>query len=310
MDTIKAAANKSDIKAELKKIRLLKVSPLGNHEIYIFNHNESPLLMEEVGKLREITFRHAGGGTGMAIDIDEFDTCEKPFTQLIIWNPATEEIMGGYRYIIGNDIPIKDGQIITPTGELFKSSPKFSTEYVPKMLELGRSFVIPDYQASGEIRKGIYVLENLWVGLGSLAAEFVSIYYYFGKFTMYTNYNIYARDLLLNFLYRYFPDNEKLCIPFKQIEIQHTAEELNKPFVWNDYDHDYRTLANLVKEHSETIPPLVNSYMNLSKTMKVFGTSINDHFGGVEETGILINIDEIVESKSKRYGIYNRHHNL
>ena len=303
MKVIIDAFDKEIIKNELKKIRLLKVSPYGNQEIYIFTNEESPILMQEVGRLREITFRHAGGGTGEEVDIDDYDINDNPFSQLIIWNPQEEEIMGGYRYIFGNRIAVKDGKLDTPTGKLFDTTEKFCAEFLPYMIELGRSFVCPQYQAGCEVRKSIYVLENLWIGLGAIVSENQFIKYTFGKFTMYPDYNIFARDILLNFLDRYFPGDVSLCKPIISIKLKHQAEELNKDFLWNDYEMDYQTLIHILKENGEVIPPLVNSYMNLSRTMKVFGTAINDHFGNVEETGILITIDDITPAKLVRYGI-------
>lgn len=307
MKNIIPPIDKQKICAELDKVTQLQCNNYQGHLTYIFRNDESPILMEEIGRLREITFRHAGGGTGKAVDIDEYDTNEKPFTQLIIWNPKSKEIMGGYRYLIGPDITIKDGIMQTPTGELFKGSDAFYKTIVPRMLELGRSFVIPDYQASGSTRKGIFVLENLWIGLGAVAMKHSDIDYFFGKFTMYTTYNTLARDFLLNFLYKYFPqDNETPCTPFEQIKFLTPQNTLDEPFLWNDYKSDYKTLNALVKSLHEVIPPLVNSYMNLSPTMQVYGTCINHHFGDVEETGILIKISDIIEDKLLRYGLIDK----
>ncbi|MDR2083439.1 MAG: GNAT family N-acetyltransferase [Bacteroidales bacterium] len=306
MKQIIEAYDKEIIKNELEKVRLFKTSPYGNHEIYIFTNEKSPILMREIGRLREITFRHAGGGTGESVDIDEYDTGENQFTQLIVCNPQTKEIMGGYRYLTGDKIKIENNKLLTPTGKLFECTAKFHKEITPYMIELGRSFVIPEYQASGEIKKGIFVLENLWMGLGSIVFENEFLKYTFGKFTMYPEYNAFARDILLNFLERYFPGDENLCKPRIPVKLKYSIEELNKPFVWNNYEEDYKTLIRVLKENGEIIPPLVNSYMNLSHSMKVFGTAINDHFGNVEETGILIPIDEIVPAKLERYGLRRR----
>ncbi|MDL2227753.1 GNAT family N-acetyltransferase [Odoribacter sp. OttesenSCG-928-L07] len=306
MKQIIDAIDKQVIKDELKKARLLKTSPYGNHEIYVFTNNDSPILMREVGRLREITFRQAGGGTGESLDIDEYDTGENLFSQLIVYNPQTEEIMGGYRYITGDKIKVENNILMTPTGKLFECTTEFHEEITPYMIELGRSFVIPEYQASSEIKKGIFVLENLWIGLGAIVLENQFLKYTFGKITMYPDYNVFARDILLNFLDRYFPGDENLCKAIVPIKFKYPVEELNKYFEWNNYEQDYQTLIQVIKNNGETIPPLVNSYMNLSKTMKVFGTAINDHFGNVEETGILITIDDIVPAKLERYGLRER----
>lgn len=303
MENIIEAYSKDVIKEELKKARLLKESRYGNQNIYEFNYKDSEILMNEVGRLREITFRHAGGGTGKSVDIDYYDTCEKPFSQLIIWSNNDEEIIGGYRYIFGKDIEVKDNDLKSPTGELFKFSKDFHKDITPYMVELGRSFVIPEYQATETERKGIFVLENLWIGLGAIVLQNPWLKYYFGKFTMYTQYDVFSRDLLLNFLDMYFPDKNNYGEPKKSIEYKYDKKDLQLDFTWDNYKDDYKKLVHHLKERKSPIPPLVNSYMNLSSTMQTFGTAINTHFGGVEETAILLTIRDILPAKLERYGL-------
>ena len=294
------------IKSELKKIDFIKTTFYGHNELYIFEYKQSPLLMQEVGRLREITFRAAGGGTGLACDLDKYDTCEKPFKQLIVWSPSAECIIGGYRYILGPDIEVVNNEMHSPTGKLFNFTKYFHENYTPYMMELGRSFVIPEYQATSEIRKGLAALDNLWDGIGTIITYNNNIKYLFGKFTMYRSYDLYARDILLNFLSTYFPDNENMCCPKTPIKLAHSSEELNKPFCWNNYHGDYQILMSLVKKNGETIPPLVSSYMNLTSTMKYFGTTLNADFGDVEESGILLTISDMKQNKYDRYIVQNQ----
>ncbi|MEZ4908683.1 MAG: GNAT family N-acetyltransferase [Saprospiraceae bacterium] len=257
--------------------------------------------MKEVARLREISFRDAGGGTGKEIDIDEFDTSNVPFKQLIVWDPDNNEIIGGYRFILGDQTE-KDtnGIPLTPTTELFDISTKFINEYWDQTIELGRSFVQPLYQPTIN-RKGIFSLDNLWDGLGTLIFDNPKMDYFFGKFTMYPSFNETARDLIYNFLNNYFPDQEKLMSPKYPINLVNSLQSLNEDFVWNDFAADYKTLVRKVRNLGINIPPLVNAYMNLSSTMKVFGTSLNSHFGDVYETGILIKISKIFDEKRDRY---------
>ncbi len=291
------------LKSELSKIRFIRTTDYVKNEIYEFENQDSPELMKEIGRLRERTFRASGGGTGLSCDLDYFDLCENPFKQLIIWNPVTEEIIGGYRYQLGKNITVKDnGEMLSPAGELFNFSPHFHEKYTPYMLELGRSFVIPEYQATGNVRKGISALNSLWVGIGSIIAENLEqIKYLFGKFTMYRSYNTYARDLILRMLEIYFPDNEHLCTPKESISRQYPNEMLDQRFKGDNFDEDFKTLIGLCKQQNENIPPLVSSYTNLTPTMKYFGTSLNPGFGDVEESGILITIDDISKKMYDRY---------
>ncbi len=289
---------------ELTKDKLLRKSNFGNTEIYVFTHKDSPNLMRELGRLREITFRMAGGGTGMEIDIDDFDTAEDPYFQLIVWDPDENEIIGGYRFILGESV-LDDPEQKLATSHLFDFSEEFLRDYLPYTIELGRSFVQPNYQYGRNSRKGMFALDNLWDGLGALIIEYPEMRYFFGKVTTYKHLDLNARNYILSFLNLYFPDTTKLVVPKKPIDFEY---EKNKAlFIGDSYDSDYKTLNSLVHSVNEKIPPLVNAYMNLSPSMLTFGTVENDEFGGVEETGILINIKDIYTSKKERHiKTYNR----
>jgi hypothetical protein len=258
--------------------------------------------MKEIGRLREIAFREAGGGTGKDMDIDDFDICENCYKQLIVWNPEAEEIIGGYRYLAGTDWDYDEkGQPILATSHMFHFSDKFIKEYAPWTIELGRSFVSLPYQSSRMGAKSLFALDNLWDGLGALTVIKPNVKYFFGKMTMYPSYIRFGRDLILYFLKKYFDDNEKLILPIKPLKLETPEEELAQVFCGRDFKEDYRILNGGIRALGFNIPPLVNAYMNLSPTMKLFGTAINKGFGDVEETGILIAVNEILESKRVRH---------
>ena len=287
---------------ELNSRTFLRYTNKAGNESHVISAHEAPHVMQEIGRLREVAFRQAGGGTGKACDIDEFDTMEQPCRQLLVWNPVEREIIGAYRFIIGRDIRFDaQGTPLIATAHMFRFSPRFLHEIMPLTIELGRSFVRPEYQSSRMGAKAIYALDNLWDGLGALTVEYPEIEYLFGKMTMYPSYDRECRDLLLCFLRIYFPDPEGLVTP---IEALHGDEELLAPrafFAGNDFRSDYLKLNAFIRDHGINIPPLVNAYMNLSPTMRVFGTAINHEFGEVEETGIFIKIDEITDSKKSRH---------
>ncbi|MCF8296389.1 MAG: GNAT family N-acetyltransferase [Saprospiraceae bacterium] len=302
METIIEPIDKEKIKAELTKDKFVRITNNGNKEIYIITHHDSPNTMMELGRLREVTFRDAGGGTGKAYDIDSYDTAEVPFKQLIVWNPNDEDIVGGYRFIEGYNIKLDENKSpISATAKLFNFSDKFIKDFMPYMIELGRSFVQPNYQPSFNIRKGIYSLDNLWDGLGAVIVDNPDIKYYFGKITMYSRFNITARDLILFFLHKHFPDTEGLVYPFKPVEFQTEIDYLDRTFIGKNFDDDYKILMKNVRRLGESVPPLVNAYMTLSPSMKTFGTAINPSFGKVEETGILVTIDDIYDFKKERH---------
>ena len=290
------------IKAELTPEKKLRMTNKSNNEIYIFTYHDSPNLMREIGRLREITFRMAGGGTGKELDWDEYDTCENCYKQLIVWNPESEEIIGGYRYLMGDEWTYdENGQPELATSHLFNFSEKFIKDYAPYTIELGRSFVTPEYQSSKMGANSLFALDNLWDGLGALTVINPKMKYYFGKMTMYPSYIRFGRDLILYFLKKHFDDKDGLIYPKKPLELETPEEELAQVFCGRDFKEDYRILNGGIRALGFNIPPLVNAYMNLSPTMKLFGTAINYGFGDVEETGILIAVDEILESKRVRH---------
>lgn len=283
---------------ELTTDKFIRNTRKGENKIYEITYHDSPNTMRELGRLREISFRLAGGGTGKPLDIDEFDTDNRyPYKQLIVWDPKDEEIIGGYRYIQCTGLNIKH----LATSELFNFSPEFVNDYLPFTIELGRSFIQPNYQSTNIRRKGLFALDNLWDGLGALMLRYPHIKYFFGKVTMYTSYHMTARNTLLNFLNTYFPDDKQLVTPIISLDYDSRNPYYKELFDSLDYKDAYKVLSKEVRTLAEHIPPLINSYMNLSPSMKVFGTSINEHFGGVEETGILLNIKEIYPEKIERY---------
>ena len=294
--------DKALLKSELTPERQLRMTNKSNNEIYVVTAHDAPNVMKEIGRLREIAFRTAGGGTGKAMDIDEFDTMENCCKQLIVWNPEAEEIIGGYRYLFGSDWKIDaNGQPILATSHMFHFSEQFMKDYAPYTVELGRSFVSLEYQNARVNSKSIFALDNLWDGLGALTVINPQCRYFFGKMTMYPSYIRKGRDMILYFLKKHFDDKENLIIPIKPLKIETPEDELSAIFCKDNFKEDYRILNKHIRELGYNIPPLINAYMSLSPTMKLFGTAINYGFGDVEETGILIAVDEILEDKRVRH---------
>ena len=273
-----------------------------SNEIYVITAHEAPNVMLEIGRLREMAFREAGGGTGKEADIDDFDTCENCYKQLIVWNPEAEEIIGGYRYLEGTKWEMDEkGQPKLATSHMFRFSEEFIRDYMPYTIELGRSFVSLPYQSSRMGAKSLFALDNLWDGLGALTVIMPNVRYFFGKMTMYPSYIREGRDMILYFLKKYFDDKDHLVVPMKPLVIETSEAELDKLFCGGSFKEDYRILNHEIRALGYNIPPLVNAYMSLSPTMRLFGTAINYGFGDVEETGILIAIDEILEEKKVRH---------
>ena len=303
MEEIIAPVPKELLKAELTEDKRLRFTHRSNNEIYIVTAFDSPNVMREIGRLREIAFRAAGGGTGKSVDIDEFDTMENPYKQLIVWNPECDDIIGGYRYIFGKDVRLDEhGEPMIATAHgMFTFSEKFMNEILPYTVELGRAFVALEYQSSKMGSKSIFALDNLWDGLGALTVVIPDVKYLFGKVTMYPSYLTKARDMILYFLKKHFADPENLVFPSNPLLLETPEEELAAIFNKDTFKEDYRTLKQEVHKFGLAIPPMVNAYMGLSPTMRIFGTAVNHSFGNVEETGLLIAVDELQDDKRMRY---------
>lgn len=285
---------------ELTPDKFLRHSNKGGNELYVVDAHNSPNTMREIGRLREIAFRDAGGGTGLDCDIDKFDTMENPCRQLIVWEPESQEIIGGYRFILGENITFRDGLPNIATSHLFNFSSRFLTDYLPSTLELGRSFVVLDYQNTKARHKSIYALDNLWDGLAAITMLHPSIEYLFGKVTMYPRFGNEGRDIVLGFMYRHFPDPDRLVRPIRALDTKAASTEIQNMFA-GDYREDMKIMNRELKALDRKVPPLVNAYMALSPTMRSFGTAINDEFGDVEETGIFFKLSEIFDYKKKRH---------
>lgn len=302
MQELIAPVDREILKRELSEKRFVRHVNNGSNRIYLVNHHNAPNVLREIGRLRELTFRTAGGGTGLALDLDENDTCIHCYDQLVAWNPVDEEVIAGYRLIhCGKAGLNENGEINLSTSHLFTFSEKFKEEYLPYTIELGRSFVQPKYQPGKDNRKGLFSLDNLWDGLGAMVVLNPDVKYLFGKVTMYPHYQAEARDLLMFFMNHYFPDTDKLVKPIHSLGYKGSVEGFDKLFKGLDYKEGYKVLNTRIRSLGENIPPLINTYMNLSSTMKTFGTAINNEFGAVEETGILITIADIYETKKHRH---------
>ena len=300
LDYIIPPVDRGLIRKELNAERFVrKTNKIGNL-IYIVNHHNAPNVMREIGRLREITFALAGGGTGQPLDIDDHDTAEICYEQLVVYSPEDDEIMGGYRFIDCAKIADKGPQHLS-TSHYFHFSDQFVKEYLPYSIELGRSWINPLFQPSINPRKGLFALDNLWDGLGAIVLLHPHMKYFFGKVTMYSSYNEQAKRAVLGFMKTYFPDREKLVTPIHPIYTSVETHEIVELVKGLNFKDGFKILQKYCRERDENVPPLISNYMQLSPTMKSFGTAKNPDFGGVEETGILITLADIYHEKSERH---------
>src|SRR5690606_31754844 len=165
MQELIAPVDKDILRKELTPERFVRHVNNGGNQIYLINHHNSPHVMQEIGRLRELTFREAGGGTGVPLDIEENDSCAHSYEQLITWSPQEEALIAGYRLIDCTDAGINQhGEMYLSTAHLFRFSEKFKADYLPSTIELGRSLVQPKYQPGKIDRMGLFPLDNLGDG--------------------------------------------------------------------------------------------------------------------------------------------------
>lgn len=302
MQDIIAPVDVELIKAELTEDRKLRDTNKGHNVLYVVNAHNAPNTMREIGRLREEAFRASGACSGLDCDIDEFDTMEVPYQQMIVWDPDAEAILGGYRYILGPDIKIQEnGQPYLATAHMFHFSDFFIQNYLPHTAELGRSFVSLDYQSSKAGAKALFAMDNLWDGLGAIMMAHSQIFYFFGKMTIHPSYDPLARDLIYYFLDKHFPDADKLVTPYHPLSIETNTRLMDLIFTEESFKEDYKNLKSAIMKLGTFIPPLVNSYMNTSPSMRMFGTGINDEFGDAAESAILISFYEMYDEKKTRH---------
>jgi hypothetical protein len=288
------------LKSELTDDKLVRKTNKLNNLVYILNHHNAPNVMREIGRLRELTFTLAGGGTGQEIDIDSKDTAENCYQQLIVYSPDDDDIIGGYRFFdCAKSVDPKQSEL--STAHYFNFSDQFVKDYLPYSIELGRSWVNPAFQPSNNPRKGLFALDNLWDGLGGIVVKNPHMKYLFGKVTMYASYNEEAKRAVLGFMKTFFPDSEKLAWPINPIYTTVAQHEIVESIKGLDFKEGLKVLQKYCRELEENVPPLINNYMQLSPTMKSFGTAQNIDFGGVEETGILISLADIYDFKKERH---------
>jgi len=302
MTTIIPPVDKKLLIKELTPDKLLRPTNKANNHIYVVTAHEAPHVMDEIGRLREISFRESGGGTGRDKDVDEFDLMEVPYRQLIVWNQNTQEIMGGYRFLHGKDALFDaKGQPILVTSHMFHFSEKFIQDFLPKAVDVGRAFVQPVYQSSKMGAKSLFALDNLWDGLGAISIS-EKIDYLIGKVTIYPTFDAEARDMILYFMYRYFPDNDHLLTlkeeDYRPIEKKGQYDDF---FSAETFEENYRKLNLAVRKLGVNIPALISAYIGLSPTMRTFGTGINREFANLFDTGIMITVADIFEHKRRRH---------
>ena len=296
MEEIIPPVDKELIKAELTPDKKLGDTSRGGNQLYVVTWHDSPNTVREIGRIREVSYRDAGASSGKSVDLDNYEF--KRLQALALAAVMT----AGVIVCSGSTLAMADiGQPDITASNLFHFSEEFISDYLPHTMELGRSFVAPEYQSSKTGSKSVFTLENLWEGIASVILHHPNIIWLFGKMTIYPSYNEAARTLDLYFLKKHFKDEDRLVRPYKEMELTDNPALLDLILYEKDMMKDYRLLKEAVRKLGTSIPPLVNSYIKTSPTMKTFGSCINDELGDAIETGIMICYDDIYDDKKSRH---------
>lgn len=301
MEPVRKPVDSGLLLSELSADKLIKRTNRDGNEIYEIIASDCPNVMQEIGRIRELAFRKAGSGTGKSADIDALDTGAVPYKQLIIWDPAQKIILGGYRYKEGWNAEKSNEQYILGTARLFEYSELFISEFLPHTIELGRSFIHPDFQTTGDSKKIMFVMDNLWNGLGSLITRFPQLKYFIGQVSLYKSFDPLARDLIMYFFEKHCEQPDWLIRAKSPLSYHHSKETVANILNASDRDNDLKILSREVRLRGETIPPMMNTYLNISPSLQSFGTVDNPYFENMEDTGIMITIGDIYASKKDRH---------
>ena len=287
--------DRRDLKAALKKSYLLGLTK-DNKKIYLYEYSsKNTAVLNELGRLREISFRKVGEGANKKRDIDKYDYYYK---HIILWDDESLEIVGAYRIGVTKEIcdKLEDSALYTHT--LFNYNVKLK-DYLPDSIELGRSFVQPKYWGSR-------ALDYLWQGIGAYLRNNPQIKYMYGPVSISANYPKVAKDMILYFYNHYFADEEKLVsarLPYKMNIDDEYMQQFIIKLNGNDYDQDFKHLKKALAFLGLSVPTLYKQYADLCQSggIRFCAYNIDKEFSDCVDSFILVSVDKIKEKQKKRY---------
>lgn len=281
------------IKRELLNSELIGETSNGK-KLFVCEFHNAPNTINEIARLREITFRKVGEGTGKKLDIDRFD---KIYKHIIIWDENDLEIVGSYRIGLGSEIMKEIGIKGFYTSTLFEFAEDFKDKYIEKSLELGRSFIQKKYWRSN-------VLHYLWQGIGAFLYKNPDITHLFGGVSISKNYSQFALELIVFYHTKWFGDLNGKIKAKKEFKIsEKSLAYYNEEFNGENSTEDYRILKNLLKPLGYSVPILYKQYVDLCEHdgVKFFGFGIDESFGMCVDGFIQIDVSKIKKEKRERY---------
>lgn len=262
-------------------------------KIFLVEYEKSKDIIREIARLRELTFRKVGEGTGTKKDSDKFD---KYYKHIVLWDDNQLEIVGSYRLANGKSVLTELNTDAFYTSTLFK----FNNNFIPLLfnaVELGRSFVQSKYWNS-------FALDYLWQGIGRYLSINQHIRYLFGPVSLSNNYSSEAKDMIVFFFSKWFPPKRNYITSINPFELsKNSVEKLNQIFNGDDYQKELVILKNLLDNHGFTIPVLYKQYADLCLPggVQFLGFNIDSNFGNCVDALILVDLYYLKENKKRRY---------
>ncbi|WP_101756770.1 lysophospholipid acyltransferase family protein [Oceanicoccus sp. KOV_DT_Chl] len=285
--------NRQLLKREIGQCELLGATADGK-SIYLFHYKTSSVIMREIGRLRELTFRAVKEGTGRRRDIDIYDSY---YDHLVLWDDQELEIVGAYRMAQSQQLLASQESKKLYTQTLFNFEPGFN-RYFANGLELGRSFVQPKFW-------GMRSLDYLWYGIGAYLKRYPDIRYLFGPVSISHDYPDKAKDLLICFYAMHFGSDEPLASAKNPYLMNSECNnlELAEMFSGDDYATEFKVLKEKLTQMDLAVPTLYKQYTELCEPGGATFSAFNvDHdFADCVDGLIVVDLTKVKANKRKRY---------
>lgn len=281
------------IEKEIEAIRADKqVMSEKNYDVFLSSATSMPNIINEIGRLREITFREIGEGTNKKIDLDEYDFY---YNHLFIWDREAKKIVGAYRVGKGDEIYFRYGVKGFYISNLFKIKPGFHT-LMKSGLELGRSFVRKEYQQKP------LPLFLLWKGLLMFSMKNPSYRYMFGPVSISNNFTKLSKTLIIEYIRKNCYDNSlaKFITPKKKFEAKLNDLETE---LLESHNNSIKSLDSLISEiemNQNKVPVLLRQYIQLNA--KIIGFNVDPKFNDSLDGFLVLDLQAIPEDTIKMLG--------
>jgi putative hemolysin len=281
------------IKRELQNAELLGETA-DNKKIYLFDYRPDSAVMHEIGRLRELTFRQVGEGTGKRRDLDRYD---RDYRHLILWDEQELEIAGAYRLGDVKRIQAQDSSRGIYSEELFAYDKEKMQPFFEQGIELGRSFVSPKYW-------GRRSLDYLWYGIGAYLQRYPEVRYLFGPVSLSNSYPDFAKALIVSYYQHYFADEQQLaCARVPYVVEGELKQQVFQTLTGEDAEEDFAALREQLTHMNVTVPTLYKQYADVCEKggVRFIDFNIDADFGHCIDGLVMVDLQQLKASKRKRY---------